>query len=921
MSGAEPPPSPSFRFGTFEVDLSAGELRKCGLRIKLQDQPFHLLVLLLQHPGEVLTREQLRSTLWSDHTFVDFDRGLNRAMNKLRVALCDSAECPRFIETLPRRGYRFIAPIISHSPIADSRAIQPGNVVTSVPNVENPNRSMNLKNGPSFSHRPIISRPGQTYFLVVALLLFCSMAVFYMRSRTASGTIRYSASPAGAKRVKRSVAVLGFKNLSNQPDEEWIATALTDWLTTQLAAGGQLRLIAPEHTARMKLELSLGDVNTLSADNLARVANDLSTDIVLVGSYAVLPGSSATQVRLDLRLLDARSGVIVDATSQTGTKTHLLDLVSQAGQQLRSSLGVTPVSSSEAAEIAVVLPRSQDAARFYSEGLERLRMLDALGARDLLEKAITLDPAHALSHSALATAWATLGYDELSRAEAKRAFELSSDLPRAERLLVAARFHQASKRWVDAIDEYRALVEFFPDNLDYGLSLADAQVSSGNSKDAQHTLVMLRKLPAPLSEDVRIDIADARTAESLGDFEADLQYSSRAVEKARNLGASLLLAQARMDQTWALTNLGRPDDAAVAVNEAEHIFSRSGDKRGRADSTNLSGILMENQGDALGAKREYEEALAIFRGLGNQMGMAAELDNLGDVLFSLGELRQSRQHYEDAMSIYRDLDHQNGVCLTKGALGSVLLALGDDAGAIQVSQEGVNICNKMGDRSKSAIALLNLGRALRLQGKASEASAAESEAVSAFEAIGDKQSAARARLMMAELLLDGDNLQAAQSTSIAAADEFAKEKAARDAALAYAVLSQVLLREGSLLEARKAIEESSNYLTRCSDREAEMMVAMAAARVEAVSGSMSQEDAARALQQIVAKANHLGFVPYELEPQLALAEIELTFGDGANARSHLEAVQKEAVNRGFGLIALKAAGDLKNLQSSDPRRQ
>jgi hypothetical protein len=134
-------------------------------------------------------------------------------------------------------------------------------------------------------------------------------------------------------------------------------------------------------------------------------------------------------------------------------------------------------------------------------------------------------------------------------------------------------------------------------------------------------------------------------------------------------------------------------------------------------------------------------------------------------------------------------------------------------------------------------------------------------------------------------------------------------------------LSQALLREGGLVEAGRAIEKSVSYLSKCSDREAEMTVAIAAARVAAASGSMSREDAARALQQIVTKANHLGFVPYELEPQLALAEIELTFGDGANARSHLEAVQKEALNHGFGLIALKAAGDLKNLESSGPGRQ
>jgi eukaryotic-like serine/threonine-protein kinase len=916
MSGVESPPT--FRFGTFEVDVSSGELRKCGLRIKLQDQPFHLLVLLLQRPGEVLTREQLRATLWSDHTFVDFNRGLNRAVNKLRAALCDSAESPRFIETLPRRGYRFIAPVRAYPRSADSSATQAG-VANTQTSQQQAYRSANRNAGLSFACSSMILRPRTTYFLVSALVLFC-LTVFYMRSRIESGSAHYNGPLDETPGAKRSVAVLGFKNLSNQRDKDWISTALSDWLTTQLAAGGQLRLIPPENVARMRLELSLGDVSSLSADNLARVANNLSTDMVIVGSYAVLDGSSAPQVRLDLRLLEARTGAIMDATSQTGAEPHLLDLVSQAGEQLRSCLGVHPVSSSEAAEIAVVMPGNQDAARFYSEGLERLRMFDALSARDLLQKAIALDPEYALSHSALAMAWAALGYDELSRVEAKRAFELSSDLPRAERLLVAARFHQASKQWGDAIEKYRALVEFFPDSLDYGLSLADAQVSSGNSKDAEQTLLMLRKLPPPLGDDARIDIADARTAESLGDFKTDLQYSHRAVEKARNLGASLLLARALVDQAWALTNLGRPEDAAVAANEAEQIFARAGDKRGRAVSVNFGGILLENQGDAVGARHKYEEALAIYRELGNQMGMAAELDNLGDVLYSLGELPQSRKDYENAMAIYRDVGHENGVCLTKGALGSVLLALGDDEGAIQVSQEAVNICNSMGDRSKSAIALLNLGGALRLQGKPSEAAAAESAAVSTFETIGDKQSAARARLMIAELLLDSNDLREAQSTSIAAADEFAREKAARDAALAYAVLSQVLLQEGSLVEARKAIEESTIYLSKCSDREAEMTVATAAARVEAVSGGMSRDDAAKALQQIVTKANHLGFVPYELEPQLALAEIELTFGDGANARSHLEAVQKEALNRGFGLIALKAAGDLKNLQSSTTPR-
>ena len=99
------------RFGTFEVDVRTGEVRKQGMRIKLQEQPFHVLTVLLQRSGEVVTREELRSQIWPADTFVDFDNSLNTSINKLREALGDSAESPRFIETLPRRGYRLIAPV------------------------------------------------------------------------------------------------------------------------------------------------------------------------------------------------------------------------------------------------------------------------------------------------------------------------------------------------------------------------------------------------------------------------------------------------------------------------------------------------------------------------------------------------------------------------------------------------------------------------------------------------------------------------------------------------------------------------------------------------------------------------------------------------------------------------------------------
>lgn len=913
--------APTFRFGTFELDTGASELRKNGIRIRLQDQPLQLLTLLLQRPGQVITREELRHTLWSDQTFVDFDRGLNRAMNKLRAALCDSAETPRFIETLHRRGYRFIAPItVLRRPGNEASCEGPDDAVLQRARASAPQQTDRRRTDRRISTPGVLPPKRFTYYpyllTAFAAAVIVAAGISYIRSRSAEAAV----DSATTVTPRRSVAVLGFKNLSERSDKGWVSTALSDWLTTQLSEGGRLRLIPAENVARMKIELSPFDVGSLSGDSLARAGKNLSTDLVVVGSYAVVGSDSNSQIRLDLRLQDARTGNIVEAVSETGTEAHLFDLVLRAGEQLRAALGVQPVSRAEAAEVAVASPSNHDAARYYSEGLEALRIFDALGARDLLQRSIDVEPGFALSHSALATAWATLGYDDLARAEAKRAFELSSNLPRADRLLVEARYHEISKEWGKAVDIYRALFQFFPDNLDYGLALADAQVSSGRGKDAMQTLSTLQKLPPPIGDDARIDLAEALAAESLGDFKTDLACTVRAADKARSLGASLLLAEARDDQAWALANLGRADEAAAADREAERIFDKAGDKRGLARSINYDGILMENQGNAAGAKKRYEAALTIYREIGYKLGVAAELDDLGDVLFSLGDLDGSRRNYQEAMAIYREVDHENGICLTKGALGSVLLALGDDRGSIRTSQEAVDICTRLGDRSKAGTALLGLGRALRLQGQTSDAREKESEAVSAFEEIGDKQSAARARLMLAELLLDEGKLQQAKLSSSSAADEFVREKAARDAALAFAVLSEVLLRDGNLAEARKSIEHAETYLSQCSDREAELKVAISDARIQAVSGELARNGATRTLREIAIKANRLGFVPYELEPRLAIAEIEVNLGDQTNARSHLEALRKEATDRGFGLIAIKAAGDLKNLASTNPNR-
>jgi tetratricopeptide (TPR) repeat protein len=192
---------------------------------------------------------------------------------------------------------------------------------------------------------------------------------------------------------------------------------------------------------------------------------------------------------LDLRLQDAEAGETVALLSVKGTEAQLDDLVSRAGAELRQKLGVQEVATSEAGTVRAVLPSRPEAARLYSERLAKLRLFDAQAARDLLERAIAAEPNYPLAHSALTAAWTTLGYDEKAKQKARKAFDLSSNLSREERLSVEARYRLTTHDWDKAVEIYRALFNFFPDDLDYGLQLAHAQSSAGRGKDALTTYV------------------------------------------------------------------------------------------------------------------------------------------------------------------------------------------------------------------------------------------------------------------------------------------------------------------------------------------------------------------------------------------------------------------------------------------------
>ena len=381
------PKTIQYRFGQFELDPAQGRLSRNGSPIKLQDLPFRLLVLLVERPGEIVSREEVRQRLWPQDTFVEFDNSLGVAVRKLREALRDDADTPRFVETVPRRGYRFLSPVTVQDSSASADLAQAS---------EEADASAPPMGGVRSRAAASISSPSGygRYWIIAALVaLIVGTAVYEFRpaARSASSTAE-AGSSGHAVRVRRAVAVLGFRNLPGRPEDNWLSTAFSEMLSTELATGGGLRMVSGEDVARAKRELPLAEEDTLAKATLARLRTNPGADVVVLGSYTLLPGKGENRIRLDLRLQDTAAGETITEESLTGSEENLFELASQAGLHLRQSLGVNPVSAEAGSAARAALPSNQQAVRLYAEGRAKLWAFDFVGARDLLLKAEAADP-------------------------------------------------------------------------------------------------------------------------------------------------------------------------------------------------------------------------------------------------------------------------------------------------------------------------------------------------------------------------------------------------------------------------------------------------------------------------------------------------------------------------------------------------
>ncbi|HEX6640976.1 MAG TPA: tetratricopeptide repeat protein, partial [Thermoanaerobaculia bacterium] len=583
------------------------------------------------------------------------------------------------------------------------------------------------------------------------------------------------------------------------------------------------------------------------------------------------------------------------------------------------------------------LPRNSDAARSFADGVARMRAYDAVGARAAFERAVAADPQFALAYGELSDAYSCLGYDDRAAAAARRGFEISGGLPRAEKVLLEAKYHQRSHRFKDAIDLYRTLVAQFPDDPEHRVRLVNAMLEDSRGAEATAEVAAMRKMHGAFDADPRVDLLDAQAADVFSDHKRMLASADRSIAKARAMQNRDVLGEALIWRAWALAMLSHAPESLAAFEEAEELFAASGNRVGVAKSLRKRSFVYWRRGELDEARRLSERALKIYRELGQQLGMASSIGGIGVMLNSQGDHTAARQRFTEALEIYRRIGDRQNIAWALSSIAGTHLMQNEVATAIREYEEALAQARQLGDIEQTANSLANVSGAYATQGDLAKAEASLKEATELFRKNADRSMVAACELelgnlayrrgdlrgarayydrtlkehremgerggtaddqrALAQLDLDEGNPTSALANATAAASEYEAEGRPADRVRALLLAARANTELGRAAEGRNVLVTTRKLMSAVQDPEVAIYFDVEQARYD--------RDAA-ALERAVARAHREKLIEAELDARLALAQVELRLGHTVSARARAAALAKEATARGFGLIARQA---------------
>jgi DNA-binding winged helix-turn-helix (wHTH) protein/tetratricopeptide (TPR) repeat protein len=769
-SGSEERERVVYEFDGFRVDPVRRVLSRHGEPVAMTPKALSILLVLLERAGEVVEKKELIERVWPG-MFVS-DANLTQNVFSLRKTLAERVPGGRYIVTVPGQGYSFVGEVRR----VERQSTSEIPIVVDLPPpppVEKAAAELPVAGAPTVPVAlPVPSPRRRLPFQVLAALLILAAfgsALFSLFHSARQTRIPGIGVVGGA--VRPAVAVLDFKNLSATDDRRWLDTAFAEMLTTDLAEGGALRVISGEAVAQAWRSLALPDPRNMRPADLKRLHDALGADLVIVGSYLPMGG----KIRLDLRVLRAPGGETVTSFKAIGTEPELFELVSRADNELRKHLEIAELSPQQLRELRALHLSNPEARQLYAEGLRRLRAFDPPGALDFLQQADAKEPGSAVIHSYLSQAWSVLGYDVRALAEARRAQELAKSLSREQRLDIEGRAYKAAKNWEKASQTYQSLWTFFPDNVDYGLQLAESLMAASHGAEAAETLAALRKLPPPVGEDPRIDLVEARNAWRIGDFATEKRAAESAAAKGRRSGQSLVVAQALVFQGQAVLQMGRTQEAIGLYRQSAALCEDNGYQWGVGRALANIGTTLQAVGDLDGAQKANEQSLAIAQQLGSAIGMASQLYNLGELHRNRGELAEALPLLEQAWQWCVKMGDQLLEARALNAVGAALRDRGNLAGAQQRFERALDLSQAVGNPADEASSLGNLGSVSALRGELGEARNRFGETFSNLLRSGDSSQAASALAAWSDAVARLGNVKAAWQRSAQA--QAAKQRA------------------------------------------------------------------------------------------------------------------------------------------------
>ncbi|MDY7092719.1 MAG: tetratricopeptide repeat protein [Acidobacteriota bacterium] len=783
-----------YRFAELTLDLEAGRLEGPDGELPLRPQTFRLLAVLVEEAPRVLSQDELLDRVWgAEHLS---SNSVRQAVSELRSVLGDSANRPQYIATVHRRGYRFVADLLAADlereeealPAAPQAAPQPPRPGSALP------PSSPAPNGyetrPAQRRSPALS---PTLILAATLITLAVLAGAWWWTSADS-------EPEPATTNRPSLAVLPFANLGLGDDERWMGSAVAEVLRFELATAGQLRLVPGETVARMSRELQLERLADYGGETLAAVGSNLGVEWVLAGAYLPVTGSETGELLLQAQVQRTDDAAVIGWAQETCTPDELAPAAARLARALQTSLGL----ATSAEEAAGLWMPDTHTLRLYSQALELLRRKEAEEARVLLEQALHRSPDNPLIHDALSTAYGFLGFDARARDLSRLALEHGEDLPRSLRLAIEARALALEGQKDEAVARWQALWQFYPDEAEHGLELAQAQRAAGRYQEALETLDALRSTLPAAQGDPRISRLESDLFADLGDFAISRDKALQAIEEAAQRGTPLLAVDAHRSHAWALGRLGDKAAALAALERAEALSVQMRNPLGRIFALCDRAQVLQRLGRLDEAEAIYREVLVLLRQRGTRKAEALTLNNFASLLASRGDLPGAREVLERSVELKREIGDSRGLVTSLTNLSNVHRFLGDLTAAAAYLEESVEQARQLGLPEQLGASLRSLAY-LRLREERFEVARALFN--EALEVSASEEAKAETRFGLATLARKTGELEEAQRHFEQLVRDYRRLEAPESLAHTFHSLGEVQLLRGEPAASRNSFEE------------------------------------------------------------------------------------------------------------------